>query len=151
MDNQQGQPPRWPLPSEQPPNSYPPNQGWGSPQCPPGGQQPLQGQPRLPYPQHLDQPPPQYYPPPYPQQLPPPPRKKNAVWVVAAVIVGLLFICAAIGQAANHQGSTASTTTPTPDLSSPSGIEQYSLQLAQNSSASGRPGVKEEASQPQTG
>jgi len=41
-----------------------------------------------------------------------PPPKKNTVWIVIAVIIGLLVICGMIGKAVSSAGSsTASTTT----------------------------------------
>src|SRR6266436_5147997 len=95
MNNQPRQPSD--LPPQQP--GQPPNQGWGSPQYPPRGQQ-------SPYPQqpyYQSQTP---YPPPY-QQQPyngPPPVKPKQPWTRkhtfgCLIIVGVLLLCSCVGLA----------------------------------------------------
>jgi hypothetical protein len=134
---------QWQQPPWQPqPHTDPPSQ--------PQWQQPPTQYPP-PYPQQQSQyypPPPTYYQPPMQPpvmfvQQPPPPKRHNGCLIAIAVLVALFIFGSIVNAISGTQNSSTTantaqptdTPTPTPDLKSLGGIQQYTLQLAQNSTS----------------
>src|SRR2546421_1393197 len=95
-----------------PPNNQPPFQQQPNTQYPP--QQPWQQPGQWQQPQYLT-PPGTYYPPQQSPMMPPPPpprppRKKQNPWFILGIIVGVLILCGAIGNAVTKSSPSNSTT-----------------------------------------